>query len=1776
MDASGKRLLSAIAGVTFLLLAGPNSQAADKAADPIAFSASAGASVPASRPEIKAGQIHTTAAPTIRVTAPINENKRATLYGHVPNALKHAVDMGRVDPSTPSEHMVMVLKSSDEQKHELRRILDEQQDKRTANYHQWVTPEQFGQYFGVHDDDIAKVSAWLQSHGFQVEDVSKSKRVLHFSGVTGQLEKAFKTEIHSFQAGGEIHVSNNSEISVPEALKPVIAGVTMNNFFRKNRMTPIKKEKAFLQGPHVYGGACTTGAESSCNEFVGPGDFATIFNTAPLISQGINGTGIKIGIVGRSDILLSDVVSYRQIFGLPDNDPIFIHAGQDNGVEPGDDGESDLDVEISGGYAPNAQVYFVIGTPTYLVDGITASFEYLIENNLTDVISSSYGDCESNEGTGGNEFNEQAFEQAAAQGISVFIANGDGGPAQCDDQGGDAYEVLGYAAPAEGSSPYAVAVGGTAFNEGASTTPSATTPADNAPYWSVSSLSNENNNALSYIPEIPWNGAKNSDASLDPAADLEDLWSASGAVSAYYVQPSWQRGSNVPTSDPTLAGGNWATGLSLTNAGSGYTKNPTVTVTGGGCITEPAITATYASATGSIASLTFNYGTQGGSLKGGQGFGCTSTPTFTIAAPTGTPAVTATGVITGIGPMQNILPLISGVPHRYTPDLSLAAEVEHDGTVFCSEGGCESPGGGQFYFDIVGGTSVAAPSMAGIQALIDQANGGRQGMPGYIYYALSAAQSETTCNSQVQPTVAASSTNASGVTSSCAFQDVTVGDNLICGTSACSSSAQKIGFEAGPGFDLATGLGSVNAYNLATQWDTVTFNSTDTTVNLSQSSGLAHGQTVTISGTVAPGSGAGTPTGDVAFILSQGAFGQTVNVSSQAWNGPAPFATLSSGNYSATISNLPAGTYQLTARYGGDSTFASSLSAPVTVTVGSENSTVTITPQSISSNGGTITPATTFTYDGLADIEATVAGISGQGVPTGTVSFTVDGSPWVTETLDPNGNGYLIEGALSSSSEIYDYMFATAPAIPAGTHSIGATYSGDSTFNAVSATPVSITISPLTVTPTLVVAPTTNLASGATTQLTASFALSALTTGGNPLATAPTGTISFYEGGTSGTLLGMATLVPVVTYVQPPDSGSYPSYTYSAYAVTSTTLITASGSITAVYNGDTNYTAATSAATAVTVASAPATTVTVTSSANPTTLGGAPTFTATIAFVAGGTAPTAGTVAWYDGSFLLGTSSVGSSHTATEKISITSTTHPFNAGTHIITASYEGTSTTAGPSTGTFTETVNQTPITITLTGKTEGLATSKYSYAAVLNCAGSGTAATAACAYYSSYGEYFFNADFSPNQNPVSFYDGTTLLGTATATTVTLEQGGYGAFTAQLTGLTLAAGTHTITAQYADTNYSAATSNAQTVKVYGSPLGNLETAIDASTGSTTVESNDSIYINGWAADPTDGAPVTSVVLYIDGTAITAPTMGISRPDVASAYNNSAYTNSGFTLYYPAASLTAGSHTITAVATNGGGVKTTLGPLHINVNVVIVYPAPIGNLETAVDSSTSSTTVKSSDSIYINGWIADPTDGSPMTNVHVLIDGVSIGTPTLGISRPDVASAYNNPAYANSGFTMNYSAAQLSVGSHSITVVGTDSHSVSTTLGPLAINVVHPSVPVGSLDSAVDASTGSSTISLSSGDSLYVGGWAADYTDNGPAKSVQIYIDGVSFAAATLGISRPDVAAYYNNSAWTNSGYQLFTSVAGLSQGSHSVTAVAKDSLGDTTTLGPLTFTVAP
>lgn len=216
--------------------------------------------------------VHTTAHAVARVNQAVDNSQRTVIHGHVPRIIGRSSDLGRLPAGTPMRHMMVVLKPSFDQETELRKIIDQQQDMRTATFHQWVQPDEFGEKFGVHDSDIAQVKNWLVSQGFTVEMVGKNKRIIQFSGVSGQVEKAFQTEMHYFRTpSGETHISANQDLSVPTALRPVIEGVHgTHNFFKKPHMVNPTTLKSRMKPSTAKWDS--SGTLSSTTTYVGPND----------------------------------------------------------------------------------------------------------------------------------------------------------------------------------------------------------------------------------------------------------------------------------------------------------------------------------------------------------------------------------------------------------------------------------------------------------------------------------------------------------------------------------------------------------------------------------------------------------------------------------------------------------------------------------------------------------------------------------------------------------------------------------------------------------------------------------------------------------------------------------------------------------------------------------------------------------------------------------------------------------------------------------------------------------------------------------------------------------------------------------------------------------------------------------------------------------------------------------------------------------------------------------------------------------------------------------------------------------------------------------------------------------------------------------------------------------------------------------------------------------------------------------------------------------------
>jgi uncharacterized membrane protein len=495
-----------------------------------------------------------------RVTEAVDDAKTVTLKGNVHPLARAEFDQGPVSDAMPATRMLLLLQRSPSQETALRQLLDQQQDKSSPNFHAWLTPQQFAAQFGPADADIQAITGWLQSHGFQNVKVGAGRTTIEFSGNAGQVRSAFHTDIHKFLVHGAQHIANVSDPQIPAALTPVISGVMgLHNFRPKSQMhraTDFHSAEARVirLKPSVTFTGCGPSGNQECYG-VAPADFAKIYDV-PTAATG--GTGVNIAIVQDSNVNLSDIQQFRTLFNLPNNftasNIIF------NGPDPGvlgpdsptfDEGEAVLDVEWSGAVAPGASIQLVVsGAPeTFGATGVDLSAVYIIDNNLAPIMSESFGACEAALGASGVDFYGLLWGQAASQGITVILSAGDSGSDGCDEGSGD-FATTGLGISGLASTPYNVAMGGTDFQNGAS--PSI--------YWSTTGTATES--ALSYIPEEPWNSSCAATATSGSLAtctaaiinanilneDGIDLAGGSGGESTFVAKPSWQTGV-TPTGD---------------------------------------------------------------------------------------------------------------------------------------------------------------------------------------------------------------------------------------------------------------------------------------------------------------------------------------------------------------------------------------------------------------------------------------------------------------------------------------------------------------------------------------------------------------------------------------------------------------------------------------------------------------------------------------------------------------------------------------------------------------------------------------------------------------------------------------------------------------------------------------------------------------------------------------------------------------------------------------------------------------------------------------------------------------------------------------------------------------------------------------------------------------------------------------------------------------------------------------------------------------------------
>ncbi len=940
-----------------------------------------------------------------RITGAINSGQAVALSKSLHPKAKPEYDQGVVDPSLMLSYITMLMAPSPTQQKALDQLLAQQQNPKSPNYHKWLTPQQFADQFGLSQNDLNEVSAWLKSEGFQIISVGGGHNSIAFSGTAAQVQHAFNSELHRYNVNGEEHIANSTPLMIPSALSGIVRTVMGVHNFGPHPANRIRGQGGVRNPrPDYY----FSGFKAN---YLAPGDVATIYDINPLYtaSTPIDGALQKLAIIGQTDVYLADLNDFRSGFGLNPitgctvntttgiitacNSTYFQYILPPGTTDPGttyncnDLGEADLDIEWSGAIARNAKIVFVNSPLTYDSNcnvlgggGVNAALIAAVDPPsgpvAAPVVSMSYGICELEA-----DDLETQLQQGNVEGVTILNSSDDIGSAGCDFS------------PPNGAPPFSAAVGGLAVSYPASS-PEVTgvggteislandATAPNA-FWGTSNGTNDGS-ALSYIPEIPWN-------------DDEEL--------AQLCQGDSTNSFCTQGGSPAVTG--W---VPLTSTATAQQVQEDIWISAGG----------------GGASNCWNH-------PGGICLGA-GPPSGGFAQPTYQQKLVVPSAPAGV---------------RYVPDVSIMASPNFPGYILCTPvnapktatSTCASGiASAVDASSIIGGTSVSSPVFAGIVTLMNQylaASGGLGNINSKLYYVAAA---------NFYP----------------AFHHVTTGDNNVyCqagdpvgfpGNVVCPASG-IMGFSAensdpATGYNLVNGLGSVDVNQLALAWAASTA-TTSTSLSSSATTSVG-GLGVTLTANVTPT----TALGYVNYYVSGS-------------NAPIGTAAVSGGAAALLTTALPNGTDNVTASYFGNNGGSTSNSVTVTVTPAdfSMSATTALTPASIPAGQSatavlTITPVTgagtiTFTPSNCSSLPAgatcsfspamvAFGGVSPTGTTTLTISTTANmtvptGAQTITVTGTESGTGgHSHTASVTLTITATNETFSVAPTNGTATYSISA------------------------------------------------------------------------------------------------------------------------------------------------------------------------------------------------------------------------------------------------------------------------------------------------------------------------------------------------------------------------------------------------------------------------------------------------------------------------------------------------------------------------------------------------------------------------------------------------------------------------------------------------------------------------------------------------------------------------------------------------------------------
>jgi subtilase family serine protease len=692
-------------------------------------------------------------APAARtlITQQIDESNLVTLGGNTRPEANAQNDRGPVADSFALAHMWLLLRRPPELQQALDRYTDQLTDPHSPNFHHWLTANELGQKYGLAQQDRDTIAGWLRSHGFTVNLTYRNRVLIDFSGTAGQVREAFRTEIHHLEVNGKTHIANMSDPRIPAALAPAIVGVVSLNDFRPQR--PLQRRPQAVSNYTAADGY----------HLVVPADLATIYNSNPLYKKGYSGQSQTIGIMENSDPYNypGDWNTFRSTFGLssayPSGSLTLVHpqpAGSDSSTrcDGGSCNCSDPGVTDSDDEVADDVEWSTASAPSATIETAACADSTFDIGHF--IAMQNLLDTDTSPPVVSISLCASEADLGATynQYLSTLYQQAVAAGVSVFVAAGDwGATVSGWDVTAETQGINVSGLSSTAYNVSVGGTDFGDTYAGTNSTYWSASNGPTYGSALSYIPEIAWND------------------SCASQLIATYVGFTTTYGSS---------------GLCNSSEASEYGWVEVVSGSGGpsGCATGIPSTAGVVSGT------------------------CKGWPKPPWQSVLGNPS-------DGVRDQPDVSLFASnGIWGQYYP---LCMSDTANGGISCS--------GTPDTWIVGGGTSGATPIMAGIQTLVNQVAGGAQGNPNPTYYRLARNEYGTSgsasCNSTLGKEVA----------SDCVFYDVTLGDmDVPCtGTNDCylpsgtygvlstSNSAYQPAYGTNTGWDFATGIGTVNAYNLA-------------------------------------------------------------------------------------------------------------------------------------------------------------------------------------------------------------------------------------------------------------------------------------------------------------------------------------------------------------------------------------------------------------------------------------------------------------------------------------------------------------------------------------------------------------------------------------------------------------------------------------------------------------------------------------------------------------------------------------------------------------------------------------------------------------------------------------------------------------------------------------------------------------------------------------------------------------------------------------------------